>query len=142
VILLGGAFALLWFVLMPSTAPDWRHPSFWDALVDSRFMIGIVRFVGMAVGLVAAAYLVASMVGLMSSKRWLSVLGPFRADADTRQSVTSTVQERDNLVEQLSKAQETIETQEQTIRELRSGLQSVMASLSGQASDSIQEGAS
>ena len=121
----GGLAVFFWKVLMPTEAPSWKSPGFWDIFISSRFMIGLGRLSALVVGLTLVVYLVISMIALMRSGRWLSSVGLFRADA-TRQGVESATQDRDKLVDQLSAAQETITKQEQAIQDLRSGLQEAL----------------
>jgi hypothetical protein len=65
----GGVFLGWLFVwhLVPRNAPVFKDPSFWDVLIDSRLMVGIVRLVA----LVLATYLVVSVIALMGARQWL-----------------------------------------------------------------------
>jgi DNA integrity scanning protein DisA with diadenylate cyclase activity len=105
-----------WLVLVPPYGPTFTHPSVWDEMVDSRFIIGVVRLIG----LVVALYLVISVVALIAQQRWLTAAGPFQTE--TRRAVNKTVEEHDQLAEQLEKAKATITEQTDTIRELRDAL--------------------
>lgn len=71
VALLGAA---LYSIYPQQLAPE-KNPSFVAEIFHSRAIIIMVR---VAV-LFAAAYVVASAVGLMAGRRWLTQLGPFRA---------------------------------------------------------------
>jgi hypothetical protein len=103
----------LWLVLVPPHGPVFTHPGVWDEIIDSRFIIGVVRLIG----LVIALYLVISVVALIGQQRWLTAIGPIRTE--TPKAVNKTVEEHDQLAEQLEKAKETITEQSDTIRELR-----------------------
>jgi hypothetical protein len=105
-----------WLVLVPPHGPTFTHPSVWDEMVDSRFIVGVVRLIG----LVVALYLVISVVALIAQQRWLTAIGPVQTE--TRKAVNKTVEEHDQLAEQLEKARATITEQTDTIRELRDAL--------------------
>jgi hypothetical protein len=70
-VVVGCAFAFdAWF--MPPRAPAFSNPSVWQALIDSRWVIGAIRLVVM----IAAVYLVASIWVRVRQGQWLAKVGP------------------------------------------------------------------
>ena len=48
----GAAFGFFfWLVLVPPHGPMFTHPGVWDEMVDSRFIVGVVRLIGLVVAL-------------------------------------------------------------------------------------------
>ena len=84
VVLLVALRFFFWFV---PRGPTFTRPSAWDTLIDTRFLIGIIRLVGLLVGLTAATYIIASVIGLLKAGRWLLTFGPARAQAETTDAV-------------------------------------------------------
>lgn len=125
--ILAGLVALFVFILVPSKAPVFPHPSLWDVIVDSRLIIGVLRLIG----LVIAIYLVVSVIALLVDQRWVTAIGPIQTE--TRKAIKGAVAERDELADQLGRARQTINSQSTTIREMRTTLR-LLASQSGMES--------
>jgi hypothetical protein len=80
--------------IMPPSRPVFDHPSAFDALIDSRLVIGLIRLLA----IVFAVYIVGSVVAHMRHGRWLVAFGGASADATDR--------DRENLRRRLKEAED------------------------------------
>src|SRR4051812_4751751 len=74
--LLAGAIWVFDRWVMPARAPRYDDPSIWEAVLNSRWVLGTIRLVGLA----GALYVVLSVLARIRRGQWLSRWGPFAVD--------------------------------------------------------------
>jgi hypothetical protein len=103
-------------------------PSFIDTIFASRTIVGAARIVVLFGG----AYIVASVVVLISRGQFLTKVGPI----EVSESVAGITRDRDFLAQQLGAARETIDVLEQHLIETNAGFEETSTTLT-QALDYI-----
>jgi len=101
-------------VLVPPAPPGLAHSSVLNVLFDSRWVVGGVRLVVLAVAL----YLLLSIVVRVEQDQWLKHVGP--ADVETDETVRQLTDDQADLQARLADA-------DRTIAELRQQLQGATA---------------
>jgi len=95
------AVAAVAYTAFSSAIPTFHNPNFVDEIFESRVVLGASR-----VGLVAAAaYVLISIVALISRGQWITSVGPLKVG----ESVRTVTQEAETLRTSLVGAQEAIE---------------------------------
>jgi len=87
-----------WF--MPRRAPVFDHPSVWQVMIASRWVVGAIRLTGLIAGL----YLILSIIARAWQGRWLTKVG----SAEVGDSVQEVTDDRERLQRELDTANETI----------------------------------
>jgi hypothetical protein len=99
----------------PERLPVKANPSFVDIVFDSRTVVAAARIAL----LFAAGYVIASVIGLIARRQWLTRAGPFEAS----QAVERLDQETDLLRAELEDARHTIDVLEDQLLESDQALQ-------------------